>query len=202
MKYETVPIESLQLDPTNVRTHSDNNIAAIRTSYARFGQQKPIVVDADGIVRDGNGQLIAARELGWSKIEIVRTALKGNEATAYAIAANRTAELAEWDNPALISQLAELQIADNDFASIVGFTPDEMRTLRAIAAAKITPLESIEGLCEYESKKVSGRAIIVHFYTTEDVETFAALLDLTITDKTRATAYPKQPHVNNNYEYE
>ena len=64
MKYETVTVASLMLDPANVRKHDHKNIDAIKASYARFGQQKPIVVDGDGIVRDGNGQLMAAKALG------------------------------------------------------------------------------------------------------------------------------------------
>ena len=85
MKYETVTVASLMLDPANVRKHDHKNIDAIKASYARFGQQKPIVVDGDGIVRDGNGQLMAAKALGMASLAIVRTDLKGAEATAYAM---------------------------------------------------------------------------------------------------------------------
>ncbi|CAB4184440.1 COG0863 DNA modification methylase [uncultured Caudovirales phage] len=129
MKYETVTVASLMLDPANVRKHDHKNIDAIKASYARFGQQKPIVVDGDGIVRDGNGQLMAAKALGMASLAIVRTDLKGAEATAYAIAANRTAELANWDDEALASQLAGIQIDDEELANIAGFTDAEISEL-------------------------------------------------------------------------
>jgi len=52
-----VPIADLHADPRNARQHGDRNLAAIRRSYERFGQQKPIVVDSAGQVVAGNGQL-------------------------------------------------------------------------------------------------------------------------------------------------
>jgi ParB-like chromosome segregation protein Spo0J len=48
-----------------------------------------------GVVIAGNGTLAAAVELGWKDIDVVETKLKGQEAVAFAIADNRTAELAD-----------------------------------------------------------------------------------------------------------
>jgi len=45
-----VPVDTLSLDPANARQHNPRNLEAIRRSYERFGQQKPIVVDAEGQV--------------------------------------------------------------------------------------------------------------------------------------------------------
>ena len=47
---QTVNINSVTLDPANVRRHSDRNLEVIKGSLARFGQQKPIVVGTDGVV--------------------------------------------------------------------------------------------------------------------------------------------------------
>ena len=129
MKIERVKIDELTADPANVRKHNEKNISAIKASLKRFGQQKPIVVDADGIVRAGNGTLSAAISLGWSHIDIHRTELRGAEATAYAIADNRTAELAEWDEAALAQQLAGLQIEDEELAESCGFDAGEIEKM-------------------------------------------------------------------------
>lgn len=128
MQTESVRVDSIHLDPANVRTHPERNLATIKASLARFGQQKPIVVDADGIVRAGNGTLEAARALGWKAIQIVRTPLRGSEATAYAIADNRSADLAEWDGTGLAEQLRSLQSEDFDLDA-VGYTDDEIGSL-------------------------------------------------------------------------
>jgi len=129
LKSHTVSIDSLLLDPANVRKHSARNLDAIKASLVRFGQQKPIIVDADGVVRCGNGTVMAAKSLGWSSIVTVRTHLRGAEATAYAIADNRTAELAEWDEDALAQQLAALQIEDESLAEATGYDAKEIAAL-------------------------------------------------------------------------
>lgn len=129
MKAEIVPIESLSFDPANVRKHPERNLATIKASLLRFGQQKPIVVDASGIVRAGNGTLAAAKALGWKEIAVVRSSLTGSDATAYAIADNRTAELAEWDDDALAQTLAALQIEDEALLEAAGFDASELQAM-------------------------------------------------------------------------
>lgn len=124
LSIETVAVDSLALDPANARKHSEKNLEAIKGSLARFGQQKPIVVDRNGVVRAGNGTLTAAKALGWKEIQIHRTDLEGPEATAFALADNRTAELAEWDDAALSAQLQALYEDGMDIADF-GFDPGE-----------------------------------------------------------------------------
>jgi DNA modification methylase len=126
MKAELVPIDSISLDPANLRRHPTRNLAAIVESLKRFGQQRPILVDAAGIVRAGNGTLMAAKQLGYKEIEIIRSGLKGSEATAYAIADNRTAELAEWETDALAQTLSALQMEDKELFEATGFDAKEL----------------------------------------------------------------------------
>ncbi len=117
-----VPIGSVQPDPANVRTHGPRNIETIKASLLRFGQQKPIVVDADGVVVAGNGTLVAARGLGWNHIAVVESELVGADRIAYAIADNRTAELAEWDDSALADQLRALAADGTIDHLVTGFS--------------------------------------------------------------------------------
>ena len=135
---ERVPIDTLHLDPANARRHPDRNLAAIKASLARFGQVKPIVVDSNNVVRAGNGTLAAAIELGWEQVDITRTKLTGSEATAYAIAENRTAELAEWDDHVLAETLRSLQSEDFDLDA-VGYTDDEIDAMIEGLADEIVP---------------------------------------------------------------
>ncbi len=121
MKTTQTSVSDLVADPANVRKHDSRNIEAIKGSLIRFGQQKPIVVDADGVVVAGNGTLAAAIDLGWNEIATVCTDLAGPAATAYAIADNRTAELAGWDEDALVEQLAAIKITDEELAAATGF---------------------------------------------------------------------------------
>lgn len=124
-----VPIDSISPDPANVRLHPERNLQAITASLRRFGQQKPIVVDKNGTVRAGNGTLAAAKALGWSEIDVVVTDLDGVEATAFAIADNRTAELAEWDVEGLASVLEQL---DDETREDLAFTADDLASLQQL----------------------------------------------------------------------
>ena len=127
MNLESVPLSALSFDPANLRKHGRRNLDAIKASLRRFGQQKPIVVDAKGIVLAGNGTLAAAQELGWTDIQIVRTDLSGTQATAFGIADNRSAELAEWDEK-LGDVLASLKAEDFPLEEI-GFDEKDLAEL-------------------------------------------------------------------------
>ena len=139
MNIQTIPLTDLSLDPSNVRKHSRRNLDAIKASLRKFGQQKPIVVDAKGIVLAGNGTLTAAQELGWTEIQIVRTELAGVEATAFAIADNRTAELAEWEEDKLNAVLKSLQDEGVDLVD-VGYSSEDVK----IEVEKEAPQEFAE----------------------------------------------------------
>jgi len=130
MKIEVLSVDQLLNDPSNARQHSTKNLDAIKASLLKFGQQKPIVINKEGIVIAGNGTLIAAKELGWSEIKCVRSELGKVEQTAYAIADNRTAELTTWDMDILGDTLQSLREDDWDLEDLgfdvgdLGFVDD------------------------------------------------------------------------------
>jgi ParB-like chromosome segregation protein Spo0J len=126
MRIEMIPIADLSPDPANARKHGPKNLEAIKSSLRRFGQQKPIVVDSNGIVRAGNGTLEAAKSLGWTDISIVRSELANSEMTAFAIADNRTSELAEWDQDVLAAELGGLSEEGFDLGEL-GFDEKDMK---------------------------------------------------------------------------
>ena len=126
-----VPLADLHADPRNARAHDERNLRAIRTSYERFGQQRPIVVDAAGQVVAGNGQLEVARGLGWTHIAAIRTDLIGPEALAFALADNRTAELATWDGETLATLVRELQAEDGALLAATGFDETDINAILA-----------------------------------------------------------------------
>jgi len=124
-----VPIASLKLDKANAKKHPARNIESIAESYRRFGQQKPIIYGPDRVVVAGNGQLAAAQKLGWTHIAAVATNLTGPALRAFALADNRTAELAEWDDDALAKALAAIQNEDPTLALATAFSEAEIAKL-------------------------------------------------------------------------
>lgn len=126
MNVETWLINNLTLDPKNARKHDQRNLDAIKASLDKFGQRKPIVVTKAGVVLAGNGTVTAAKALGWKNITVTVAPedWDADTAKAYALADNRSAELAEWDQTVLASQLVELDVAGWDLAGL-GFDVPE-----------------------------------------------------------------------------
>ena len=127
MKLETVAIADLLPDPNNARAHDEKNLKAIEGSLKQFGQRKPIVIGQDGVIVAGNGTVEAAKRLGWTDIDAVRVPADwdADQIKAFALADNRTAELATWNKAVLEQQLLELEsagVAISDF----GFETPEL----------------------------------------------------------------------------
>jgi len=129
------PVAELVADPANARRHPERNRAAIVASLRLYGQRKPVVVRRAGmVVVAGNGTLEAARALGWTHLACVVVDDDATTATGFAIADNRSAELAEWDDGALARILGGL-VEDNVSIADLGFDDDEMADLLAVISA-------------------------------------------------------------------
>lgn len=120
---ERLPVGDLTFDPDNARKHSDANVSAIAESLRRFGQRKPVVVTAQNLIVAGNGTVEAASLIGMTEVDVVRVPSDWtvDEVKAFALADNRTAELAEWNHVELSEQLTELQVSNWDIESL-GFS--------------------------------------------------------------------------------
>ena len=110
----------MQLNPDNPVTHDQASIDAIAASLKTYGQVKPIVAHkTTGVILAGNGTYQAAQSLGWTNIAVVRVKQSKQAATGFAIADNRTAEFAQWDDELLAELLAEVHAGDADlFAAL------------------------------------------------------------------------------------
>lgn len=126
MKLKKVPISDLKHDPRNPRTHDDRNILAITNSLARFGQVEPLVVQkGTGVVIGGNGRLTSMQNEGIEDVWIHEVEIDDLDATALAIALNRSAELAGWNDERLDAALQELAAADWKLDEL-GFLDDDL----------------------------------------------------------------------------
>ena len=132
-----VPIDSIKADPNNAREHNDRSIDGLVASLKRWGQQKPIVIDKDGIIKAGSGTWSAARKLGWSEINVVQTSLPAKEAERYAVADNRLGDLSYFDDDLLAGMLDGL--GAEDLASL-GFDQAEADELISMRG---DPLEAV-----------------------------------------------------------
>jgi ParB-like chromosome segregation protein Spo0J len=149
MNIATLKIDDLALDPNNARKHNDQNIKAIAGSLDTFGQRKPIVVWRKTVVA-GNGTLVAARSLGWKEIQValIPDDWEADKVQAFALADNRTAELAVWDEQVLKSQLVELgdagwEVAEFGFAAVDVASDSELEDAFADLGREKGDLEQI-----------------------------------------------------------
>lgn len=185
MKIEakSLKVSDLSLDDKNVRQHNFSNINAIKESLRKFGQVKPIVINKDLKVVAGNGTLTAAKDLGWVNIDVIQLPedWDENKIKAYAIADNRSAELAEWDVKLLETQLEELQ-ESGYILEDTGFSKQTLgnlvRVSESLEKGSVDPYKEWLDMPEYDSEdKNAVFRIVVKFKSEEDVKDFFELID-------------------------
>jgi hypothetical protein len=127
-----VAVDSLTPLPGNPRR---GDVEAIAASLARFGQRKPIVVDAAGSIIAGNHTWQAARQLGWTHIAAVRVSDDDATARAFALADNRTAELGSYDEELLATLINEVGDVDPALLDASGWSDKAIVELMATVGA-------------------------------------------------------------------
>ncbi len=140
-----VPIESVTLHPNNPRR---GDVDAVAASLARFGQQKPIVVQASTRhVVAGNHLVKAALALGWREIAANVEELDDASAIGFMLADNRTADLGGYEDAMLAAILAEQEASANLAAT--GYDADDVAAiLRAAEIAEARDADAAPALPE------------------------------------------------------
>ena len=151
MKLRRVKLADIHCDPANVRKHDEKNLRAIGDSLKSFGQVEPLVVQkSSGRVIGGNGRLEAMRAMGETECDVVEVDVDDVRAAALGIALNRTAELAEWDDDALLSLLSSLPDAER---LLTGFGDQEITDILAKVDPDFSPSDSdSQGAIDSKSK--------------------------------------------------
>jgi DNA modification methylase len=135
---EWVPLSKVFLSPSNPRIN-DPGVPHLVASIRRFGWQQPIVAKRSGEVIAGNTRLKAAQSLGLTEVPVVWFEGSELDATAYAIADNKTHEFAAWDEPALARILEQLRSEDS--LEGIGFSSDDIDELLKKLDAELPPNE-------------------------------------------------------------
>jgi ParB-like chromosome segregation protein Spo0J len=137
-----VRIDAIKADEDNARIHSARQVNAIARSLTAFGQRRPIVLDDQGVIIAGNGTYTAAKALGWTEIDAVVAPFESAEQRrAYAIADNRTGNLAEWSPEALITAL---QGQGDETLAATGFSRAEFEQIEAELLAQVDEVEDTQ----------------------------------------------------------
>ena len=134
------PIDSLRPAKRNPRTHSRRQIRQIADSIERYGFTNPVLIDDDGGIVAGHGRVAAAKLLGLGTVPVVPIGdLSAKERKAYALADNKLALNAGWDQELLAVELQELLDAGFEMEltgfglAEIDFTLDVARQSKPIA---------------------------------------------------------------------
>jgi DNA modification methylase len=125
---EYLNVCELRPQPRNARTHSKKQIRQIADSIRSFGFTNPILIDDGKAILAGHGRIEAAKSLGMARIPCVRLSdMTAVQKRAYALADNKLALNAGWDEELLTIELQELSACELDFdIEITGFSTAEI----------------------------------------------------------------------------
>ena len=123
--------DALKPSPRNARTHSNKQVRQIAASIRAFGFVAPVLIDEDGNIIAGHGRVAAAKELVLESIPCRRVGhLSPAQKRAYALADNKIALNAGWDEQLLAEELDELTSLSLDFdIETTGFSIPEIDLL-------------------------------------------------------------------------
>ena len=107
---------------------NEHAVDAVAESIRSFGFNVPILCDQNLTIIAGHTRWKAAQKLGLEKAPVIVVEMTDAKRRAFAVADNKTAEIAGWDFPKLREVLEELRSEDIDI-KILGFSDEEIRRL-------------------------------------------------------------------------
>ncbi|MBI4336710.1 MAG: ParB N-terminal domain-containing protein, partial [Chloroflexi bacterium] len=127
LQVQEVEVSRLRPWEDNPR-RNDHAVDAVAESIRSFGFNVPILCDQNLTIVAGHTRWKAAQKLGMTKVPVIVVQMSDVQRRAFAVADNKTAEIADWDLSRLRDVLKELRSEDVDIASL-GFSDEEMRRL-------------------------------------------------------------------------
>tara|TARA_R100000278_G_scaffold8224_1_gene10354 strand:+ start:84 stop:629 length:546 start_codon:yes stop_codon:yes gene_type:complete len=123
-KIESVDINTVKPYWRNPR-NNENAVQKVKTSIADYGYNQLITVDKNNVVITGHTRLRALKELGETKIDIMRLDLTEKKAKEYRIIDNKTSEFAKWTDDLFV----ELRDIGNDDILDIYFSDKDLNKL-------------------------------------------------------------------------
>lgn len=124
MELKKLRLDEIQQHPQNVRIHTKRNLDVIKKSLSEWGQYKPILVQKSTMyILAGNGTYQAACALGWEEMDCNIIDVTDEQAKAILIADNRSSDLSQMDEKAVLDLLQEF---DADLLDLTGYDDKEL----------------------------------------------------------------------------
>ena len=126
---EVKEIELVDLHPWDDNPRlNEHAVDAVAESIRSFGFNVPILCDQNLTIVAGHTRWKAAKKIGMDKVSVIVVEMTDAQRRAFAIADNKTAEIADWDFPKLREVLEELRSEEIDIKNL-GFSDEEIRRL-------------------------------------------------------------------------
>ena len=176
MNVKNLKISELKPYENNPR-NNDGAVQYVANSIKQFGFRVPIVVDKDNVIVSGHTRYRAAIELGLEEVPVViADDLTPEQAKAFRLADNKTAEKASWDYSKLGEEVKDLLDLDLPYdLTDIGFGEFELTALTGDYEPDGYDDEVIEEYADKEQEFLKKKRVIITF-TEENEEELKALL--------------------------
>ncbi len=125
-----VALDTLKPHKRNYNKHPDHQVKRLAAALRKFGQRKPITTWRNTVLT-GHGVFLAAKQLGWTEIDIAPCPDEWTEemALAWLAADNELARLADPDLAQLAEIIEEARNHDAELLEAIGFDEAEFAAL-------------------------------------------------------------------------
>jgi hypothetical protein len=128
MKIEKIKVDEIIPYADNAKLHPERQIEQIRSSILEFGFNDPIAIDENNVVIEGNGRLMAIKDLGFKEVDCIRIeGLTEDQKRAYILVHNQLTMNTGFDIDILNKELEKIKGIDMtqfDFELNIDFDND------------------------------------------------------------------------------
>jgi hypothetical protein len=128
MKIEKIKVDEIIPYADNAKLHPERQIEQIRSSILEFGFNDPIAIDENNVVIEGNGRLMAIKDLGFKEVDCIRIeGLTEDQKRAYILVHNQLTMNTGFDIDILNKELERIKGIDMtqfDFELNIDFDND------------------------------------------------------------------------------
>lgn len=181
LRHLAVRIDSLGMDPMNVKDHGELDLPTHQASLREFGIRRAVVVRRENRqIEAGNGTVLASLRNGWQYVPVLWVDDDQKRARAFALADNAVSTLAAWNEENLETLLAESPdlFSEADLQGMADQVMRELHVLEETSAAE--PAADVEQGPAKESDmtvSLSRRVIVVCDTEPKQIELLKELSD-------------------------
>jgi hypothetical protein len=128
MQIEKIKVDEIIPYADNAKLHPERQIEQIRSSILEFGFNDPIAIDENNVVIEGNGRLMAIKDLGFKEVDCIRIeGLTEDQKRAYILVHNQLTMNTGFDIEILNKELERIKGIDMqqfDFEINIDFDTD------------------------------------------------------------------------------